>query len=157
MEQEQRIFEVGQRKILETWMQLRDSSKEELDELRSALKVFEQAVRSKERDLGRLSEIIDDMKAGTTLITATSEPPPDFFAGKSIAQASYEAIGHLHRPMHAKDLVNVLEAGGKKLESARPVVSIASALSRDHRFVKVAPNTFDLVEREEGTEATKEE
>ncbi len=52
------------------------------------------------------------------------------------------------RPLHVNELYNLLVAGGMKFKGNNPTISIAVSLSRNTRFRKVDPGTFDLVIRE---------
>ncbi len=68
------------------------------------------------------------------------------YVGLSVPQATYLLLKELGRTAHAKEIYQKLTKGGIRMRGKTPVTSIAISLSRDKRFKKVAPNTFDLVE-----------
>lgn len=92
-------------------------------------------------------------------ITKGSEEAKDFllstfkFAGLSIPQATYLLIKEEGRPLHAKVIYQRLIEGGVKIRSKTPVTSISISLNRDKRFLRIAPNTYQLAD----TEVQKEE
>lgn len=67
------------------------------------------------------------------------------YVGLSVPQASYLLLKELGRTAHAKEIYQKLTKGGVRMRGKTPITSIAISLSRDKRFKKVAPNTFDLV------------
>lgn len=140
-------FLVSREKIKQQALRVLESARKELEEYRSALKVFEGAVRGKERDLKNLEEFIKQIETGKLKVPVAVAPEPEEFAGKSIADAAFEAIEEVGRPMHVKELLEMLEAGGKRIKASRPTVSIAASLSRDPRFRRVGRNVFDVVAR----------
>jgi hypothetical protein len=72
------------------------------------------------------------------------------YVGLSVPQASYLLFKEVNKPLHAKEIHQRLVEGGIRIRGKTPVTSIAISLSRDKRFKKVAPNTFELVETEAG-------
>jgi len=52
------------------------------------------------------------------------------------------------RPLHVTELYRLLINGGMKFKGNNPTISVAVSLSRNTRFRKVDPGTFDLVMRE---------
>lgn len=145
-------FELSSAKLLEMWSRSLDGARQDLEELRSALKIIEKHARAKEREVEMYEKVLRDAQGGKLVAGVKAEPAPDAFASKSIANASFDAIEFLGRPLHARELVDILEAGGKRIRASRPAVSIASALSRDARFIRVGRNTFDIRKKEESTE-----
>lgn len=147
MEKEGPAFRVEIRHLIDHSVERRERLSNDLEELRAAIKVIEKQARRLEREIAREDEFIKRLEVGEIRIEASAEPARDAFANMSIPDAAAEAIQELQRPLHVGELLDVLEAGGKRFGAARPAVSIASALSRDARFKRVKPNTFDLVER----------
>lgn len=68
------------------------------------------------------------------------------YAGMSIPQAASLLLKEVGRPMHAKEIHERLVGGGVRIRAKMPVTSVANCLSRDKRFRKVAPNTFEISE-----------
>ncbi|MFQ5597297.1 MAG: winged helix-turn-helix domain-containing protein [Nitrospiria bacterium] len=66
------------------------------------------------------------------------------YVGLSVPHATYLLLKELGRPAHAKEIHQKLTRGGIRTRGKTPITSIAISLSRDKRFKKVAPNTFDL-------------
>lgn len=122
---------------------------DDLEELRNTIRVIEKHARRLERELAEVDEHISDLRSGewSARLESMRMRQRQRFMNMSIPDAAEEAIRKAERPLHVGAILDVLEAGGKKFDAARPAVSIASALSRDARFVRVGPNTFDLVER----------
>ncbi len=67
------------------------------------------------------------------------------YAGLSVPQATYLLLKEIGKPVHAKEIHKKLTKGGVRMRGKTPITSIAISLSRDKRFKKVAPNTFELV------------
>ncbi len=70
------------------------------------------------------------------------------YVGMSVTDGSFVILRGTQRPMHAKELCQRLIEGGMQIRGKTPVTSIATSLKRDPRFKKVAPNTFESVERQ---------
>jgi len=68
------------------------------------------------------------------------------YAGLSIPQATCMLLAEKGEPLHAKDIFQKLMEGGVRIRGKTPVTSVAISLSRDKRFKKVAPNTFQFSE-----------
>lgn len=87
-------------------------------------------------------------------LTKGSEETKDFllstfkFAGLSIPQATYALLKEEGRALHAKDIYQRLVEGGVKIRSKTPITSISISLNRDKRFIRIAPNTYRLVDAE---------
>lgn len=64
------------------------------------------------------------------------------YVGMSVSDASYKILREVKRPMHAKELFQLLIDGGIQIRGKTPVTSVATSLKRDPRFRKVGPNTF---------------
>jgi len=120
---------------------------EQLEELRTAIKLIEKHARRVEREIERHDSLMKRVQAGMVAVGVERRPAFSRFANMSIPDAAAEVIQVLERSLHVRELLEALETGGKRFHAARPTVSIAAALSRDARFVRVKPNTFDLVER----------
>ena len=73
------------------------------------------------------------------------------YVGMSVPDAVHMILKEAHRSMHAKELYKSLIEGGMQIRGKTPVTSIATSLKRDHRFRKVAPNTFEIVRQEGDT------
>ena len=67
------------------------------------------------------------------------------YVGMSVPDAGYLILREHHRPMHAKELCQLLIEGGMRIRGKTPVTSVATSLKRDRRFRKVGPNTFEAV------------
>ena len=133
--------------MLDGFSRMREGMSDDLEELRDAIKVIERQARRLEKEIGRYDAIIRNLEVGEFPYRVELMPAREPFADMSIPDAAAQVIRGRGRPLHASELADILEAGGKRLRATRPTVSIASALSRDARFVRVGPNTFDLVER----------
>jgi hypothetical protein len=72
------------------------------------------------------------------------------YVGLSVPQAAYLLFKESNKPLHAKEIYQKLVEGGIRIRGKTPVTSVAISLSRDKRFKKIAPNTFELVEGEGG-------
>lgn len=70
------------------------------------------------------------------------------FADRTITQACTLLLREAGKPIHVNELYNLLVAGGMKFKGNNPTISVAVSLSRNRRFRKVAPGTFDLVIRD---------
>jgi len=68
------------------------------------------------------------------------------YAGLSVPQAAILLFRERGGALHAKEIYQQLEAGGMRIRGKTPVTSVATSLSRDRRFRKVSPNTYQLVE-----------
>ena len=68
------------------------------------------------------------------------------YAGMSVPEAAYQILRDTRRPMHAKELLQRLIAGGMQIKGKTPLTSVATSLKRDKRFRKVNPNTFEALE-----------
>jgi hypothetical protein len=64
------------------------------------------------------------------------------YVGMSVSDAAYKILREVKKPMHAKNLCQLLIDGGIQIRGKTPVTSVATSLKRDPRFKKVAPNTF---------------
>ncbi len=76
------------------------------------------------------------------------EPVSNRFADRTITQACTLLLREAAGPLHVNELYNLLIAGGMKFKGNNPTISVAVSLSRNRRFRKVGPGTFDLVMRE---------
>jgi hypothetical protein len=68
------------------------------------------------------------------------------YVGLSVPQAAYLLLKEHQKPLHAKEIYQRLIEGGIRIRGKTPVTSVAISLSRDKRFKKIAPNTYDLAE-----------
>jgi len=68
------------------------------------------------------------------------------YAGLSVPEAAFLLFKEKGGALHAKEIYRQLEAGGVRIRGKTPVTSVATSLSRDGRFKKVSPNTYQLVE-----------
>jgi hypothetical protein len=76
------------------------------------------------------------------------EPISHRFAERTITQSCTLLLREIQRPLHVNELYNLLVAGGMEFKGENPTISIAVSLSRNRRFRRVAPGTFDLVIRD---------
>lgn len=76
------------------------------------------------------------------------EPLSSRFSDRTITQACTLLLREAGRPLHVNELYNLLVAGGMKFKGNNPTISVAVSLSRNKRFRKVDPGTFDLAMRE---------
>lgn len=81
-------------------------------------------------------------------INANFEPISSRFNDRTITQACTLILRESGGPLHVNELYNLLVAGGMKFKGNNPTISVAVSLSRNNRFRKVDPGTFDLVMRE---------
>lgn len=76
------------------------------------------------------------------------EPLSNRFNDRTITQSCTLLLREAGGPLHVNELYNLLIAGGMKFKGNNPTISVAVSLSRNRRFRKVDPGTFDLVIRE---------
>jgi len=81
-------------------------------------------------------------------ITSDTEPISHRFSDRTITQACTLLLRESGKPLHVNELYNLLVAGGMRFKGNNPTISVAVSLSRNRRFRKVEPGTFDLVMRE---------
>lgn len=82
------------------------------------------------------------------LVQQDFEPTSTRFSDRTITQSCTMLLREAGRPLHVNELYNMLVAGGMKFKGNNPTISVAVSLSRNSRFRKVDPGTFDLVIRE---------
>lgn len=82
------------------------------------------------------------------LVQQDFEPISNRFSDRTITQSCTLLLREAGRPLHVNELYNLLVAGGMKFKGNNPTISVAVSLSRNPRFRKVDPGTFDLVIRE---------
>ncbi len=80
--------------------------------------------------------------------TANTQPVSQRFADRTITQACTLLLREATRPLHVNELYNLLTAGGMQFSGKNPTISIAVSLSRNGRFEKVDPGTFQLATRD---------
>lgn len=85
---------------------------------------------------------------GIPSISNNVEPISNRFSDRTITQACTLLLREAGGPLHVNELYNLLVAGGMKFKGNNPTISVAVSLSRNRRFRKVDPGTFDLVMRE---------
>ena len=80
------------------------------------------------------------------------------FSERTIPQATASLLQEAGGPLHVNDIYRGLSQGGFIFSGHNPTISIATSLNRHSWFCRVAPGTFDLVERksEEGREESAE-
>ena len=76
------------------------------------------------------------------------EPASNRFNDRTITQSCTLLLREAGGPLHVNELYHLLVAGGMKFKGNNPTISVAVSLSRNRRFRKVDPGTFDLVIRE---------
>ncbi len=85
---------------------------------------------------------------GIPSISNNSVAVSNRFSDRTITQACTLLLREAGGPLHVNELYNLLVAGGMKFKGNNPTISVAVSLSRNSRFRKVDPGTFDLVIRE---------
>jgi hypothetical protein len=85
---------------------------------------------------------------GIPQVTSNIEPISNRFSDRTITQACTLLLREAGGPLHVNELYNLLVAGGMRFKGNNPTISVAVSLSRNRRFRKVDPGTFDLVMRE---------
>ncbi len=85
---------------------------------------------------------------GIPSISNNSVAVSNRFSDRTITQACTLLLREAGGPLHVNELYNLLIAGGMKFKGNNPTISVAVSLSRNSRFRKVDPGTFDLVIRE---------
>ncbi|MEP6788431.1 MAG: hypothetical protein ABJB40_08370 [Acidobacteriota bacterium] len=85
---------------------------------------------------------------GIPSINNNFEPVSNRFNDRTITQACTLLLREAGGPLHVNELYNLLISGGMKFKGNNPTISVAVSLSRNRRFRKVDPGTFDLVIRE---------
>jgi len=68
------------------------------------------------------------------------------YLGLSVPEATLLLLRRGGGPLHAKTIYQNLLEGGVRIRGKTPVTSVVSSISRDKRFKKVAPSTFQLAE-----------
>lgn len=109
--------------------------------------------RSNVQDIGSRGYIRDNSVAYLNqnrpkLVQQDFEPTSMRFSDRTITQSCTLLLREAGRPLHVNELYNMLVAGGMKFKGNNPTISVAVSLSRNNRFQKVDPGTFDLVLRE---------
>lgn len=85
---------------------------------------------------------------GIPSISNNSVAVSNRFGDRTITQACTLLLREAGGPLHVNELYNLLIAGGMKFRGNNPTISVAVSLSRNTRFRKVGPGTFDLKIRE---------
>lgn len=85
---------------------------------------------------------------GKSTMHGDFEPASNRFNDRTITQSCTLLLREAGGPLHVNDLYHLLVAGGMKFKGNNPTISVAVSLSRNRRFRKVDPGTFDLVIRE---------
>jgi len=85
---------------------------------------------------------------GIPSITSGIRPVSSRFSDRTITQSCTLLLREAGGPLHVNELYNLLVSGGMKFKGNNPTISIAVSLTRNTRFRKVDPGTFDLVMRE---------
>ncbi len=91
---------------------------------------------------GRQTPLMDVTDQSREILLGRSK-----YVGMSVSEAAYQILRDAGSAMHAKDICHRLIEGGIRIKGKTPVTSIATSLKRDRRFRKVAPNTFEAVEK----------
>jgi len=91
---------------------------------------------------GRPAPLMDVTDQSRELLLGRSK-----YTGMSVPEAAYQILRETQRPMHAKELLQRLIAGGIQIKGKTPLTSVATSLKRDRRFRKVGPNTFEASEQ----------
>ena len=105
------------------------------------------------RDSGSTVTYINQHRGVPSRMTSR-EPLSQRFSDRTITQSCTLLLREAGRPLHVNELYNLLVAGGMNLKGNNPTISIAVSLSRNERFRKVDPGTFDIVMREAGRKAS---
>ena len=77
----------------------------------------------------------------------SGEEPHKYFYNETIDQAALLLIQEASRPLHVRELLVRMLEGGMVFKGNNPDISVAVSLSRNPRFIKVGPATFDLTVR----------
>lgn len=85
---------------------------------------------------------------GKSMLHSDFEPASNRFNDRTITQSCTLLLREAGGPLHVNELYHLLVAGGMKFKGNNPTISVAVSLSRNRRFRKVDPGTFDLVIRE---------
>lgn len=102
-----------------------------------------------QRDFRRESSVAYfNPNRGATSRHTDSEPIGNRFSDRTITQSCTLLLREAGRPLHVNELYKMLIAGGMKFKGNNPTISVAVSLSRNTRFCKVEPGTFDLMIRE---------
>jgi hypothetical protein len=109
--------------------------------------IMEMPTRSFPRD-NTVAYINHGRNGGPPPIRPGYEPLSNRFSDRTITQACTLLLREANKPLHVNELYNLLTAGGMKFKGNNPTISVAVSLSRNRRFRKVNPGTFDLVIRE---------
>ena len=106
-------------------------------------------IESQPRNFGRDNSVAYiSQNRGIPSISSNNVAVSNRFSDRTITQACTLLLREAGGPLHVNELYNLLIAGGMKFKGNNPTISVAVALSRNSRFRKVDPGTFDLVIRE---------
>lgn len=149
------------KKKLNDLQKKKDKLEDEIKTVKRYLEITETLYRV-EYDKSRLTDLSDDMnnadKESSIRSTSSnnnnnnSEQLKEILMGKSkyvamsIAEAAFLLLTETGKSMHAKEIYQKLIEGGVRIRAKAPITSVSIALSRDKRFKKSAPNTYDLSE-----------
>ncbi len=86
--------------------------------------------------------------------TTNKEALSQRFSDLTITQSCTLLMREAGRALHVNEIYNLLVAGGMQFKGNNPTISIAVSLSRNSRFRKVDPGTFDIAMREAGRKAS---
>ncbi|CAN5474298.1 hypothetical protein BH10ACI3_BH10ACI3_15700 [soil metagenome] len=107
----------------------------------------ERPTRTYRRD-NSVTYLNQNQNRGIPSINNNFEPISNRFSDRTITQACTLLLREAGGALHVNELYNLLIAGGMKFKGNNPTISVAVSLSRNRRFRKVDPGTFDLVIRE---------
>ena len=98
--------------MISTFEERRQGLIEQLEDLRGATRLIEKQARRLEREIERDDTIIQRFQTGGFRVEYAASPPRDRFVNMSIPDAAGDAIDILRRPLHVRELLVILEAGG---------------------------------------------
>jgi len=148
---------------LNDFQKKRDKIEDEIRTVKRYLELAETLYRvevEKAKAAHSSGEGSDDLEKGKKEASDTILLEKTRFAGLSVPQGAYFLLKEAGKPLHAKEIYHKLIEGGVRIRSKTPLTSIAISLSRDKRYKKIAPNTFNLCEEPfdgEGKGLTSEE
>ncbi|GEM_PF-6042672 len=120
------------------------SMKDAIDVLRRTLARFELEIEMYRSRVDRIDARLADLERAE-LREFEMGAESARFAGMTIADASYELLKETGEAMHVRLIWEALSRRGLRSSAQRPTLSVTTALLRDERFERVAPNTYAIV------------
>ena len=91
-------------------------------------------------------DTIGGESAGSEVVGLPEKEAPlrGSLVGLPLPEATYRVLAHEEEPLHVAEIEERLKDGGYRFDTATPRNSITAALSRDPRFRRVSPGTYEV-------------